>query len=125
MCFIQGTSWLDQVPPNNQRINQLLAISESCTTGDSPDDLEAEFLPDFDGGCVVFKDEVKDGVFVALYWLIPVNLEDIIWGEWTYQLRRILQIRLTHDNPNTLIPSRIGRQKPRVAHMRTASCHHH
>lgn len=67
---------LDQFPPNNQRINQFFTISESCTPGDSADDLEAEFLPDFYRGRVVFEDQVEDGVFVALPLLIPRVIED-------------------------------------------------
>lgn len=75
--YKQKLTRLNQLPPNNQRINQFLAISESCTTGNSADDLEAEFLPDLDRGRVIFEDQVEDGVFVALPLLVPR-----VFGKW-------------------------------------------
>lgn len=70
--FTNEMPWLNQLSPNNQRINQFLTISQSCTPRNSPDDLEAELSPYFDRGGVVFEDQVEDGVFVALFLLVSV-----------------------------------------------------
>lgn len=57
---------IPQFTAKDQRIHQLLAISETRRLRNPPDDAEPEPLPDSNRSGVISEDQVEDGVFVSL-----------------------------------------------------------
>lgn len=113
--------------PNDKRIDEIRTIRQTRSTRHTTDDLESQILPDFDGSNIILKDEVKHGVFVSLPRVsttqpsIPKPTLNQRNKEKTYQLRRHLQINLSHNPPNTTISRRGSRKEPGITNMRAAS----
>jgi hypothetical protein len=57
---------IPQLTSENQRINQLLAVSQPCSFGNSSDNAESQLLPNTDGSRVIGENQVEDRVSVSL-----------------------------------------------------------
>lgn len=58
---------LDQLPPNDQSIHQLLTIRQPTGPRDTANHAETQLLPDLDRRDVVLKDKIEDGKLIALH----------------------------------------------------------